>query len=190
VEVGRNDGPWERPDDFRKVNAVLRYSQGTARSGFSLTGMFYDARWDSTDQVPVRAIESGAISRFGFIDDTDGGTSHRHSIVAAWQDGGPRSLTRVEGFFSDYGMNLFSNFSYILADPENGDQFEQFDDRQLGGLRISHLRVMGQRRPTELTVGTQLRYDDIAKVGLYATRARQRLSTTREDAVKQKSAAV
>jgi hypothetical protein len=140
--------------------------------------------------VPARAVESGAISRFGFIDDTDGGTSHRHSVVAAWQGGGSRSLTRVEGFFSDYGMNLFSNFSYFLADPDNGDQFEQFDDRRLGGVRVSHLRVVGQRRPTELTVGTQLRYDDIGAVGLYATKARQRLSTTREDTVHQKSAAV
>ena len=76
-----NDGPWVRPDDFRKINGVLRYSRGTAQSGFSLTAMFYDARWDSTDQVPVRAVESGQISRFGYIDPTDGGASHRHSLV-------------------------------------------------------------------------------------------------------------
>ena len=72
-ELGRNDGPWVRPDDFRKVNGILRYSRGTAQSGLSLAAMFYDADWDSTDQVPVRAIESGQISRFGTIDPTDGG---------------------------------------------------------------------------------------------------------------------
>ena len=189
LEVGANDGPWVRPDDFRKVSGVLRYSRGTAQSGFSLTGLLYDATWDSTDQVPRRAIERGAISRFGFIDPTDGGASHRHSLVAAWQRGEARSLTRVEGFVSEYGMNLFSNFTYVLADPENGDQFEQRDDRWIAGLRASRLwKVGGGHRPTELSAGLQLRYDDIAPVGLYLTKARERLSTTREDAVRQASA--
>jgi hypothetical protein len=191
LELGRNDGPWVRPDAFRKLNGVVRYSRGTAQSGFSLTGMLYDAEWDSTDQVPARAIESGEISRFGYIDPTDGGQSHRHSLIAAWQRGEARSLTRVEGFFSEYGMNLLSNFTYFLSDPENGDQFEQRDDRWLAGLRASRLWVLGgPHQPTELTAGLQLRYDDISPVGLYLTNARQRLSTTREDAVRQRSVAL
>ncbi len=190
-ELARNDGPWVRPDAYRKVNGVVRYSQGTAQSGISLTGLFYDAKWSSTDQVPLRAIESAAISRFGNIDPTDGGRSHRHSLIAAWQRGDTRSVTRVEGFVSEYGMNLFSNFSYFLSDPENGDQFEQRDDRWIAGLQASRLWVLGGTdRPTELTAGTQVRYDDIAPVGLYSTEARERLFTTREDDVRQASAAL
>jgi hypothetical protein len=189
-ELEANDGPWVRPDDFRKVNGVVRYGQGSARSGFSLTGLFYDARWSSTDQVPQRAIDDGTISRFGYIDPTDGGRSHRHSLIAAWQRGTARSVTRVEGFVSEYGLDLFSNFTYFLDDPENGDQFEQRDDRWLGGLTASRLWVIGgTARPTELTIGTQLRYDDIAPVGLYRTVGRARLSTVRQDDVRQASAA-
>ncbi len=189
-ELERNDGPWVRPDDFRKVNGVVRYSQGSARSGFSLTGLFYDAKWSSTDQVPQRAIDRGEISRFGNIDPTDGGRSHRHSLVAAWQRGTARSVTRVEGFVSEYGLDLFSNFTYFLDDPENGDQFEQRDDRWLGGLSASRLWVIGgTARPTELTIGTQLRFDDVAPVGLYRTAGRARLSTVRQDDVRQASAA-
>jgi hypothetical protein len=191
VELGANDGPWVRPDDFRKVNGVVRYSRGTAQSGFSLTGMFYDAEWDSTDQVPVRAIEDGTISRFGYIDPSDGGRSHRHSLIATWQRSAPRALTRVEGYFSDYGMNLFSNFTYFLSDPENGDQFEQRDDRWLAGLHASRLWVLGgPDHQTELTAGVQARHDDIAPVGLYLTRERARLATTREDSVRQSSGAL
>ena len=191
IELGRNDGPWVRPDDFRKVNGVVRYSRGTAQSGLSLTGMFYDAEWDSTDQVPVRAIDDGTISRFGHIDASDGGSSHRHSLVAAWQRGEPRALTRVEGYFSEYGMNLFSNFSYFLSDPEDGDQFEQRDDRWLTGLRASRLWVLGgPDRLTELTAGVQARHDDIEPVGLYLTKERTRLATTREDSVQQSSGAL
>src|SRR5450432_3352940 len=68
VEVGHNDGPWDHPDDYKKINGVLRYSQGDAVNGFSLTAMGYHGDWNSTDQVPDRAIASGLVSRFGAID--------------------------------------------------------------------------------------------------------------------------
>ena len=32
------NGPWASPDDVRKFNGLLRYSQGTATDGFSVTG--------------------------------------------------------------------------------------------------------------------------------------------------------
>jgi hypothetical protein len=67
-EANRNDGPWVRPDDYRKLNGVLRYSQGDNRNGFSVTGMGYWADWDSTDQVAERSIDTGLISRLGFLD--------------------------------------------------------------------------------------------------------------------------
>jgi hypothetical protein len=138
-----------------------------------------------------RAIDDGTISRFGHVDPSDGGRSHRHSLIAAWQRGEPRALTRVQCYFSEYGMNLFSNFTYFLSDPENGDQFEQRDDRWLAGLRASRLWVLGgPDRQTELTAGVQARHDDIAPVGLYLTKARTRLSTTREDSVRQSSGAL
>ena len=190
-ELGTNDGPWVRPDAFRKLNGVLRYSRGTAQSGLSLTGLLYDASWDSTDQVPERAIDAGAITRFGNIDPTDGGRSHRYSLIAAWQRGDARSLTRVEAFASRYGLDLFSDFTYFLDDPLHGDQFEQRDERWTTGLQASRLWVLGSTaRPTEVTVGTQERFDDIAPVGLYHTQGRERLSTVREDDVRQASAAV
>ena len=37
VEVNHSDGPWVRPDDYQKINGVLRYSRGDNRNGFSLT---------------------------------------------------------------------------------------------------------------------------------------------------------
>ena len=170
---------------------MLRYSRGTTISGFSLTGLFYDGRWDSTDQVPQRAIDEGLISRFGNIDPTDGGRSHRHSLVAVWQRGDARSVTRVEALVSRYALDLFSNFTYFLDDPEHGDQFEQRDERWVSRLGASRLFVVGGTAlPTEVTVGTQVRYDDIAPVGLYHTAGRTRLETVRKDDVREASAAV
>ena len=191
LELNHNDGPWVRPDDFRKVNGVIRYSLGGTQNAFSLTLMAYESRWSSTDQVPVRAIESGLISRFGNLDASDGGETARYSLVADMQHSSANTVTRAAAFVSRYRLNLFSNFTYVLDDPEHGDQFEQADRRWIMGGRISQTRKMrwGQRLG-EITFGVQVRRDDIPLVGLYRTGNRQRLSTTRQDAVDQTSIGV
>lgn len=186
IEVNQNDGPWVRPDAYRKVNGVLRYSRGDNRNGFSLTGMGYWADWDSTDQVAERAIASGLISRFGFVDATDGGTTSRQSVAAEFQRSiGPASI-RANGFLLHNSLNLFSNFTYFLNDAENGDQFEQAERRTAAGGRVTYRRL-GHffERHTESAIGVQVRRDWLDPVGLYHTAARQRLSTTREDDVGQ-----
>jgi hypothetical protein len=186
VEVNQNDGPWVQPDDYQKINGVVRYSRGDNRNGFSLTGMGYWADWDSTDQVAQRAIDSGLISRFGFLDPSDGGQSNRQSIAAELQrSSGPSSL-RATAFVLRNSLNLFSNFTYFLDDPERGDQFEQAERRVAAGGRVTYRRL-GHflERHTETTVGLQLRHDWLDPVGLYHNAARQRLSTTREDRVGQ-----
>jgi len=80
-EFNHNDGPWTRSDDYRRVSAVLRYSQGDAINGVSITGMAYRGTWNSTDQLPDRAIASGQIGRFDTIDPSNGGRTHRYSAA-------------------------------------------------------------------------------------------------------------
>jgi hypothetical protein len=191
LEVNHNDGPWARPDDYRKVNGLLRYSRGDNRNGFSLTGMGYWADWDSTDQVPERAITEGLISRFGLIDASDGGKANRQSLAAEYQhSNGPASL-RATGFLLHNSLNLFSNFTYFLDDPDHGDQFEQAERRVAAGGRVTYRRL-GHffERHTESAIGVQLRSDWLDPVGLHRTEDRRRLSTTREDDVGQTMAAV
>jgi hypothetical protein len=191
LEVNHNDGPWVRPDDYRKVNGVLRFSRGDNRNGFSLTGMGYWANWDATDQVPERAITNGLIPRFGLLDPSDGGEADRQSLAAEYQrSNGPSSL-RATGFVLRNSLNLFSNFTFFLDDSENGDQFEQAEKRVAAGGRITYRRL-GHflDRHTESAIGLQVRRDWLDPVGLYRTSARERLSTTREDEVGQTMAGV
>lgn len=191
LELNQNDGPWVRPDDYRKVNGVLRFSRGDHRNGFSVTGMGYWADWDATDQVPARAIASALIPRFGLLDPSDGGTANRQSLAAEFQrSNGPSSL-RATGFVLRNSLNLFSNFTYLLGDPEHGDQFEQAERRIAAGGRVTYRRL-GRflDRHTESAVGVQVRRDWLNPVGLYHTVGRHRLSTTREDEVGQTMAAV
>ena len=186
LEVNQNDGPWVRPEDYRKFNGVVRYSRGDNRTGLSVTGMGYQARWDSTDQVPRRAIAGGLIPRFGLVDASDGGTADRQSLAVEFQrSSGPSSL-RGTGYLLRNSLNLFSNFTFFLDDPDIGDQFEQAERRIAAGGRVTYRRL-GRflHRHTESAVGVQVRRDWLDPVGLYRTAARQRVSTTREDQVGQ-----
>ncbi len=190
LEVERNDGPWVRADDYRRLNGLLRYSRGDSVNGFSITGMGYRAKWNSTDQVPLRAIDSGVTSRFGGIDNTDGGDTYRYSGSLEWQRSGSNTSTKVVAYSIGYDLNLFSDFTYFLNDPVHGDQFHQADHRFITGAKVGHRRIghwLG--REAQNTVGVQVRNDDITNVGLYHTEARQRLETIRQDAVVETSAA-
>ena len=82
AEYLHNDGPWDNPDDYRKVNGLLRYTLPVGDQVFGLTAMGYSGRWNSTDQVPERAVDSGDLGRFDTIDDSDGGSSERYSLSA------------------------------------------------------------------------------------------------------------
>jgi len=186
LEVGHTDGPWARPDGYQKTNAVLRYSRGTAQNGFSLTGMGYWAGWQSTDQVPQRAIDDGRIGRFGLVDPSDQGQENRQMAVADWQRGsGPASL-RATAYLQRNSLNLFSNFTYFLDHPDEGDQFEQAERRVTAGGRFTYRRLGHVfERHTESSAGVQVRRDWLDPVGLYHTANVVRLSTTREDRVGQ-----
>ncbi|MCA1977622.1 MAG: TonB-dependent receptor [Thiobacillus sp.] len=187
LEIQRNDGPWDLPEDLDKLNGVLRYSTGDARSGWNVTAMAYRNAWQSTDQVPLRAIESGLIGRFGHIDPSDGGKTHRFSLSGSWHASGANTRSEAHVYFIDYRLQLFSNFTYFVDDPVIGDQFEQLDDRRVFGGAWSQLWVTGD---VEHTVGVQARHDAIDAVGLFNTSARARTSTVRLDKVEQTSAAV
>ena len=187
VDYSSTDGPWELPQDFRKLNGLLKYTRGDDERGFGLTAGAYDGDWRSTDQVPLRAVRTGEISRFGYVDATDGGDSHRYSLsLDAWSREGGHGWS-ANAYAVDYGLDLFSNFTYAL-DQDNGDQFEQFDSRQVYG--VSAQRDWGlslTALPGVLRSGLEVRHDDIDPVGLHVTTARMRQDTIREDSVKQTS---
>jgi outer membrane receptor protein involved in Fe transport len=186
IELEGNDGPWDVPENLKKTNAVLRYSQGSPSRGISITGMAYKSSWTSTDQVPQRAIDSGELGRFGSLDPTDGGKTQRISLSGKWFDKGAEGETQVSAYAIDYRFDLFSDFTYFLNNPVDGDQFEQTDRRRVFGAQAS--RSMANKiggLDGLLSFGAQWRGDRIGEVGLYQTVARQRLATVRDDKVAQ-----
>ena len=161
-ELGHEDGPWARPDAYKKLNAVAKYSEGDADNGLSVTGFGYHGEWRATNQVPRRAILDGDIDRFGSIDPTDAGQSQRYTIVGEAHQRSVDSFASLTAFVTWYDMDLFNDFTYFLYDPVHGDQFEQQDRRVYAGLRGSYQwnsPIFGLE--SETTIGLQARNDDI-----------------------------
>src|SRR5713226_2190408 len=186
-EVATYNGPWDNPDSLRKLNGVARYSQGTAEDGFSLTGMAYANKWNSTDQIPARAIASGEIGLYGAFDPSDGGNSNRFSLSGRWAQPDETGSSKANFYVIKSSLNLWNNFTYFLSDPINSDQFHQHDDRVLGGINGSHtFKSQFAGLPIETEIGVQSRYDDI-RLDLNNSVQRQFLSPTRSDAVQEGS---
>ncbi|MBI3701345.1 MAG: TonB-dependent receptor [Afipia sp.] len=188
IEANSYNGPWAVPDTIRKINGVLRYSEGNSDNGMSITGMAYRNGWTSTDQIAQRAIDSGLIDRFGTLNPTDGGNAERYSVSARLRDTDAAGSTKIDAFAIRSSLQLFNDFTYFLDDPINGDQFSQTDRRTVFGVNASH--TFNHRfgmLPMETTFGVQTHYDDI-DVGLFNTVDRRITGIVREDHVKEGSA--
>lgn len=186
LEVLGNDGPWDNPQGVRKGNALLRYSQGNAAQGFSVTAMLHSNAWNSTDQIPQREVDAGALSRFGAMDPTDGGRSSRSSLSAQWHQKTATGNTEVSAYAVRSSTQLWSNFTYNLNRPVQGDQFEQTDGRSVFGASVRHERASSLAGiDGTVTYGASWRGDRVGELGLYLTQARVRDTTVRQDKVTQ-----
>ena len=197
LEAAHDDGPWEQPEKFHRLNGMLRYSFGGDDRHVSLTAMAYGAGWDSSDQIPERAVAGGLVGRFGAIDPSDGGTTARTSVslqaTRRFDDG----VFALNAYAIASRLDLWSNFTYFLEHPVDidpsaiaGDQFRQSERRTVLGLASSRawsVPLGGHASTT--TLGVQLRHDRLDPVGLYSTVARQLVAVTQESRVRETSVA-
>ena len=191
LELMGNDGPWTVPESLHRSNGVLTLSGGTPAQGWQASLMAYRARWTSTDQVPQSLIDAGShqgrpFGRFDSLDPSDGGDTSRYSLSAEWQRQQAGSNTRLSAYAMRYRLQLWSNFTYALDNPTDGDQFLQADSRSVLGLAARHsLDHDLAGLPARSELGLQLRHDRI-RVGLFNTAARQVLGdATRDDSVRE-----
>ncbi|RDX35933.1 TonB-dependent receptor [Kangiella sp. HD9-110m-PIT-SAG07] len=173
------DGPWtDIEEDLQRKNVWLKRSQKFEDVTFDATLMLYDNSWNSADQIPQRAVEQNIIDELGSLDTTLGGDSSRNSINLQWyNDSFSANIYAIQ-----YDLNLWSNFTYFLDDENNGDQFEQVDERTIYGGSLSYTLPSNNDFLTH-HFGAETRYDDIEEVGLYKTQERQRLGVVRSDTV-------
>ena len=182
-EAKAYDGPWLRAEGVRKFSGMARYSKDVGASQFSILAMAYRNRWNSNDQIPDRAVQDGAISALGQIDSTVGGHTQRYSLSASYRHVGAKAVRDVQVYGIHSRLDLFSNFTYFLENPDRGDQFEQTDKRTvLGGMatQVQEFHAIGASHVVR--VGVQTRADFI-DLGLFHTERRDRFETVRTDRV-------
>jgi hypothetical protein len=175
-EVYYDNGPWTHPDAYNKYNGILTYSRGGDAGGISITALGYRGKWHSTDQIPVTAVP--LVGFFGALNPTDGGNSHRYSLLSEWHHQGTDSESKLTAYGFYYDLDLFSDFTYYLTDYQKGDQFEQQDRRWVAGLDAHHTifsQWFGRRMGN--TLGLQLRNDWIHN-SLHQTENRMRVDKT------------
>ena len=189
-EYNRYDGPWALREAFNRWNGFARYFQGNEEDHFSITLMGYRGKWQSTDQIPQRAIGDGRLDRFGFVDGSDGGNSARYSLQLHWQQTEGNATTKLNVYGLYYELDLFSNFTYFLDNPTRGDQFEQAESRYVLGGELTRTwdGIRAFNKDTSVTLGFQTRTDLIDGIGLHKTERQQRFDTVREDDVTEISA--
>lgn len=189
LDVNHYDGPWQVAEGVKKYNGLLRYSVGDAHDSMTLTAMAYHNQWNSTDQIPLRALRSGQLGRFDAVDPSDGGDSSRYSVSFAKQHRDQQGSWQVSAYAVRSALDLYSNFTYFLNDPVNGDQFNQSEKRTMLGVNASKSwlgELAGMTMENKL--GLQTRYDKLSPVALYNSAQTQRLSLIRSDKVEESSA--
>lgn len=185
TEHHKNQGPWtDISEDLNKHNLLMKHQRNWRGGELDFALMAYDNHWNSADQIPQRAVNTGLIDEFGSIDTTVGGEASRYSLSAQWRT--PHWQAGLYAIRSD--LNLWSNFTYFLEDNVNGDQFEQVDSRVIYGGTLRHEKHLQLfNRPVTLRLGSELRYDRIRDVGLFSSRDRLRLGAIRRDSINEAS---
>ncbi|MGZ3258290.1 MAG: TonB-dependent receptor [Croceibacterium sp.] len=163
VELGHYDGPWKPRQDFRKVNAALRYSEGGAVDGWTLTGMYYQSSGGLLTDQPLRAVTTGLIDRFGTLDPTDRSKSQRYSLSGHLdKQVGSNGKLAVSLYGIHSTMTLWNNFTHYLDDPVNGDQEAQNERRDtLGGNASLTVHSNFGAISSDTTIGFLGRYDGV-----------------------------
>jgi hypothetical protein len=168
-EGSYTDGPFQSPGRYRRDNFNANYAKSFSENekiGFRF--LFGRNNFYSSGQIPLDLVSEGVLDRFGYVDPSDGGrvklgtASVYYSKLRANGD-----TFKADGFLSRSLFDLYSNFTFFLNDPVNGDAFQQHDSRLQQGLnaQYTHPHHFGSIAAV-LVAGSNFHENEI-NVGLY-----------------------
>lgn len=173
-EPSYTDGPFESPLRYRRDNfsGNLTYKfDGKTALGFKLN--FGRNDFFSSGQIPLDLVDSGELDRFGAIDPENGGKVRLGTVGTYFRKELNSGATfKADAFIGRSLFDLFSNFTFFLADPVYGDEIQQHDSRLQQGANFQYLqpyKFFGKQ--ALLTVGGNLHFNQI-NVGLYPSVSR------------------
>lgn len=163
------NGPFQNDNRYFRTNVMGKATMNpTNRSELSLTGTYHKAQWNASGEIPLRGVTDGSLDRFDAIDSTEGGKTTRATGKLNYH----YDTTGGGSFFANayaqyYKFDLYTNFTFFLNDPVNGDGIQQSDRRVIYGGDTGY-RQAGKLMDMDAsaTVGVQSRVDDIhARLG-------------------------
>jgi outer membrane cobalamin receptor len=167
-----SDGPFDAAQHFKRFNIFGKLNTNIGKANkLTLIGSILNSGWDASGQIPERAVKSGQIGRFGYIDNTEGGYTNRTNASAKLTSYLSQNTTwENQAFYSNYNFNLHSNFTFYLNDPVNGDQIRQREGRNIFGYhsKLSHETTLGKWN-LQSVYGTGFRLDQTRSTELSHT---------------------
>ena len=185
------DGAVENPQGFQRANLFGKFhTHLTPKSELGLVMGAFSSAWNASGQIPRRAIDNGQITRWGSIDPLEGGVTGRYNVAVDYHfmEGYEHDF-QIQAFISTYDFRLYSNFTYWLNDPIDGDMIEQTDHRNIHGInaRYSFYKPLGIVR-TFTRIGATYRGDNI-DLSLWKSPDRNRMSPMTDHSVSEKNIA-
>lgn len=180
VEYIEFDGPFESPQNFNRLNIFTKYNTFLkGKDKLTFTASHFTSSWDASGQIPQRAVDNGTITRFGAIDDTEGGfTSRTNFNVQLQKTLASESIFQANAFYSNYNFELYSNFTFFLDNPVDGDQIRQFENRNIYGFNA---KIIKEKKygdvDAKFTKGIGLRFDLVNDNELSKTKNRRETLT-------------
>lgn len=169
------DGPFLNPGRYSRNNVTGNFTHHRNEKeslGFKLnfgTNDFY-----SSGQIPLDLVAAGQLDRFGYIDPFDGGIVRMGTFGTYYKhDFANGDILKVDGFLGRSLFDLYSNFTFFLTDPINGDEIQQHDSRLQQGINAQYLhpyKLWGHN--VLLTLGSNF-HDNQIDVGLNHTKERE-----------------
>jgi hypothetical protein len=171
---------FENHQHFNRYNVFTKYSgQLSGHTSLSFSASTFGSRWDASGQIPERAIAEGIITRFGTIDNSEGGeTSRTNANLLITTSTNKNSVYTHRLYYSYYTFNLYSDFTFFLHDTINGDEISQKEyGRTVSGYSGTFEKydsLFGKEART--TIGAGMRIDE-GENGLFHDVKRMLLDT-------------
>jgi hypothetical protein len=156
------NGATVNPQNFNRFNVLGKYNLAISdRTQLIASLSGFKSKWDASGQIPQRAVENGTIDRFGSEDPSEGGNTERYNanfILAHTFANG--TTWENQAFYTKNKFSLFSNFTFFLVDPVNGDEINHVENRNLYGYasKLSHKSNFSNAALTSI-YGAGIRYD-------------------------------
>ncbi len=141
-EGSHTDGPFLRPLAYNRNNVTGNSTwQFDANRRFGLKWNGGTNNFNSSGQIPLDEVAAGRLDRYGYIGQGDGGDIQGGRVGAYFRqdfDGG--SSFKADVFSERSLFDLYSNFTFFLNDPINGDGIQQHDSRLTEGGNAQYQR--------------------------------------------------